>query len=60
MCGLQHAKHDDEVEAKQPFGIFFTYTELPDLPYVEMTSVAFWLPLKVLRLPLHCVQVLKY
>ena len=31
----------DEVERTQPFGSFFAFTELPDLPYVEVNSKAF-------------------
>jgi hypothetical protein len=31
----------DEVERDQPFGSFFAFTELPDLPYVETTSSSF-------------------
>ena len=28
----------DEVERDQPFGSFFAFAELPDLPYVETSS----------------------
>ena len=31
----------NEVERDQPFGSFFTFTELPDLPYVETTATSF-------------------
>jgi hypothetical protein len=31
----------EEVERDQPFGSFFAFTELPDLPYVEATSSSF-------------------
>ena len=31
----------EEVEELQPVGSFFAFTELPDLPYVEVNSSAF-------------------
>lgn len=42
VCGLNYVtKMMDEVERTQPFGSFFAFTELPDLPYVEVNSKAF-------------------
>ena len=42
ICGLNHVKAMmDEVESTQPFGSFFAFTELPDLPYVEVSASAF-------------------
>lgn len=42
ICGLNHVKSMmEEVENTQPFGSFFAFTELPDLPYVEVCSSAF-------------------
>ena len=31
----------EEVERDQPFGSFFAFAELPDLPFVETTASAF-------------------
>ncbi len=42
ICGLNHVtKMMEEVEKAQPFGSFFAFTELPDLPYVDVSSKAF-------------------
>ena len=42
ICGLNHVKAMmDEVESTQPFGSFFAFTELPDLPYVDVSSKVF-------------------
>ena len=42
ICGLNHVtKMMDQVESTQPFGSFFAFTELPDIPYVEVCSNAF-------------------
>jgi hypothetical protein len=42
ICGLNYVTTMmDEVESTQPFGSFFAFTELPDLPYVEVNSKAF-------------------
>jgi hypothetical protein len=42
VCGLRAVTTMmAEVERDQPFGSFFTFTELPDLPYVETHSSAF-------------------
>jgi hypothetical protein len=42
ICGLNHVKTMmEEVEELQPFGSFFAFTELPDLPYLEVNSSAF-------------------
>ncbi|WP_407678312.1 MDR/zinc-dependent alcohol dehydrogenase-like family protein [Candidatus Seribacter sulfatis] len=42
VCGLNHVTEMmEQVEATQPFGSFFAFTELPDLPYVEVNSHSF-------------------
>jgi hypothetical protein len=42
VCGLRSVTDMmDEVERDQPFGSFFAFTELPDLPYAETTASAF-------------------
>ena len=42
ICGLNYVTTMmDEVESTQPFGSFFAFTELPDLPYVEVSASAF-------------------
>ena len=42
VCGLRNVPTMmDEVEAAQPFGSFFAFAELEDLPWVETTSSAF-------------------
>ena len=42
VCGLRSVTEMmGEVERDQPFGSFFAFTELPDLPYVEATSSSF-------------------
>ena len=42
VCGLRSvAEMMEEVERDQPFGSFFAFTELPDLPYVDATSSSF-------------------
>jgi hypothetical protein len=42
VCGLQNVPTMmDEVEAAQPFGSFFAFAELEDLPWVETTASAF-------------------
>ena len=42
VCGLRSVTEMmEEVERDQPFGSFFAFTELPDLPYVEATSSSF-------------------
>jgi len=42
VCGLKHVPTMmDEVEAAQPFGSFFAFAELEDLPWVETTASAF-------------------
>lgn len=42
ICGLNYVKSMmEEVENLQPFGSFFAFTELPDLPYVEVSASAF-------------------
>lgn len=42
VVGLRHALDMmSEVEEKAPFGSFFTFAELPDLPYVEVSADAF-------------------
>ena len=39
VCGLKAVPEMmDEVERDQPFGSFFAFAELPDLPYVETSS----------------------
>ena len=39
VCGLRAVpKMMEQVERDQPFGSFFAFTELPDLPYVETSS----------------------
>ena len=42
VCGLNHVTEMmEQVERTQPFGSFFAFTELPDLPYVEVNSHSF-------------------
>ena len=42
VCGLRNVPDMmDEVEATQPFGSFFAFSELEDLPWVETTASAF-------------------
>jgi hypothetical protein len=42
VCGLRSVTEMmNEVERDQPFGSFFAFTELPDLPYVETTASSF-------------------
>ena len=42
VCGLQNVPTMmNEVEAAQPFGSFFAFAELEDLPWVETTASAF-------------------
>lgn len=42
VCGLRHVTAMmSDVEEKQPFGSFFAFTELPDLPYVAVSASAF-------------------
>ncbi len=42
VCGLRHVTAMmADVEEKQPFGSFFAFTELPDLPYVPVSAHAF-------------------
>ena len=42
ICGLNYVTDMmEQVENNQPFGSFFTFTELPDLPYVEVNSKSF-------------------
>jgi hypothetical protein len=42
VCGLKNVPNMmDEVESAQPFGSFFAFAELEDLPYVESTAAAF-------------------
>ena len=42
VCGLRAVTDMMEaVERDQPFGSFFAFTELPDLPYVETSSSSF-------------------
>ncbi|MEC8012678.1 MAG: hypothetical protein VX153_00470 [Verrucomicrobiota bacterium] len=42
ICGLRNVPAMmDEVESAQPFGSFYAFAELEDLPYVECTSTAF-------------------
>jgi hypothetical protein len=42
VCGLNYVTDMmEKVESTQPFGSFFAFTELPDLPYVEVSSQAF-------------------
>ena len=42
ICGLNYVTEMmEKVESTQPFGSFFAFTELPDLPYVEVSSQAF-------------------
>ena len=42
ICGLNYVTTMmDEVESTQPFGSFFAFTELPDLPYVGVSASAF-------------------
>jgi hypothetical protein len=42
ICGLNHVKAMmEEVEHTQPFGSFFAFAELPDLPYVDVSSKVF-------------------
>lgn len=41
-CGLDHAiEMIDDVTAREAFGSFFCFVELPDLPYVEVNAAAF-------------------
>ena len=42
ICGLSSVPHMmEKVEAEQPFGSFYSFTELEDLPYVETDSKTF-------------------
>jgi hypothetical protein len=42
VCGLRAVPEMmEEVERDQPFGSFFAFAELPDLPYVETSSSSF-------------------
>ena len=42
VCGLRHVPEMmEEVEKEQPFGSFFAFTELPDIPYLEVSVAAF-------------------
>ena len=42
VCGLRHVPvMMEKVEKEQPFGSFFAFTELPDIPYVEVSAAAF-------------------
>ncbi len=42
ICGLNHVTEMmDQVEKNQPFGSFFTFNEMPDIPYVEVNSKSF-------------------
>ena len=42
VCGLRSVTEMmKEVERDQPFGSFFAFTELPELPYVETTACSF-------------------
>ena len=42
VCGLRNVpKMMDEVESAQPFGSFYAFAELEDLPYVECNADAF-------------------
>tara|TARA_B100001248_G_C27391584_1_gene462703 strand:- start:205 stop:2019 length:1815 start_codon:yes stop_codon:yes gene_type:complete len=42
VCGLRNVpKMMDEVESAQPFGSFYSFAELEDLPYVECNAAAF-------------------
>ncbi|MDA9961917.1 hypothetical protein N9D63_03435 [Opitutales bacterium] len=42
VCGLRHVPvMMEKVESEQPFGSFFAFTELPDIPYVEVSAAAF-------------------
>ncbi len=42
VCGLRHVPvMMEKVESEQPFGSFFAFTELPDIPYVEVSVAAF-------------------
>ena len=42
VCGLSSVPQMmEKVEAEQPFGSFYSFTELEDLPYVEISSDAF-------------------
>ena len=42
ICGLRAVPEMmEEVERDQPFGSFFAFAELPDLPFVETTASAF-------------------
>jgi hypothetical protein len=42
ICGLNYVTEMmEQVENNQPFGSFFTFTELPNLPYVEVNSKSF-------------------
>ena len=42
VCGLNHVTEMmEQVEATQPFGSFFAFSELEDLPWVETTASAF-------------------
>jgi hypothetical protein len=42
VCGLRSVPEMmEEVERDQPFGSFFAFAELPDLPYVETSSSSF-------------------
>ena len=42
VCGLRSVTEMmDDVERDQPFGSFFAFAELPDLPYLETTASSF-------------------
>ncbi|MDA0322257.1 MAG: hypothetical protein O2923_06015 [Verrucomicrobia bacterium] len=42
VCGLDHAiEMIDDLTARQPFGSFMCFIELPDLPYVDVGSASF-------------------
>jgi hypothetical protein len=42
VCGLRHVPvMMEKVESEQPFGSFFAFVELPDIPYVEVSAAAF-------------------
>ena len=42
VCGLNATiEMMDDVQATTPFGSFFVYTELPDLPYLAVDADAF-------------------
>ena len=41
MRAVIRSSNDGKVEAEQPFGSFYSFTELEDLPYVETDSKTF-------------------